>query len=137
MTGQVLWSHNGRELVYNGAMPLPASLVASIVSAVIEAAVQSSAATPAQYEVYTTTRTLPPEAKLGVMKPPQGDGFLVISGKSYPIGAAAQFRSQQNLIVMPQSIQDTKDVVYVTDASGAIYRVWMLNPTEVSALPKN
>jgi hypothetical protein len=137
MTGQVLRSHNERELVYNGAMPLPASLVASIVSAVIEAAVQSSTATPAQYEIYTTTRTLPPEAKVGVMKPPQGDGSLVIDGKSYPIGAAAQFRSQQNRIVMPQSIQDTKDVVYVTDASGAIYRVWMLSPTELSALPKN
>ena len=120
-------------------MPLPASLIASIVSAIIDNATQNPS-TAQQYDVYVTNRTLPPEAKLGVMQPPVGNGLVVIDGNSVPLAPAVQFRSQQNLIVMPMSIQDTKDVVYITDASGAIFRVWMLSAAEVSAVsarPKN
>jgi hypothetical protein len=117
-------------------MPLTTSLVASIISAIIETASPNSASSAAQYEIYATTRTLPPEAKLGVMQPPLGDGFVTIDGKSLPLAPTVQFRSQQNLIVMPMSIQDNRDVVYLTDASGAVFRVWMLNPSETSALPK-
>jgi len=137
--GQALRSHKGHKLDYNGAMPLPASLVASIISAIIEAAAQSSTATAtaSKYEIYSNTRTLPPEAKLGVMLPPLGDGQVIINGKSMTLAPTAQFRSQQNLIVMSMSIQDPKDVVYITDASGAIYRVWMISPAEISARPKN
>ena len=118
-------------------MPLPASLVASIISAIIEAAAQSSTATATKYEIYSTTRTLPPEAKLGVMLPPLGDGQVIINGKSMTLAPTAQFRSQQNLIVMSMSIQEPKDVVYITDDSGAVYRVWMISQAEISAHPKN
>jgi hypothetical protein len=90
-----------------------------------------------QYDVYVTNRTLPPEAKLGVLQAPVGDGVAVIDGKRLPLAPAVQFRSQGNLIVMPMTIQDSKDVVYLTDASGAIFRVWMLSPAEYSARPKN
>ena len=136
LTGQVLQPHKARKLVYNGTMPLPATLVASIVSAVIEAASQNSASVTQKYETYVTTRTLPPEAMLGVMQPPTGDGQVIINGHILRLATTAQFRSEQNLIVMPMSIQTSKDVVYVADASGAIFRVWMLNPSEVSSLPK-
>ena len=135
--GQALRLHKGRKLDYNGAMPLPASLVASIISAIIEAAAQSSTATATKYEIYSTTRTLPPEAKLGVMLPPLGDGQVIINGKSMTLAPTAQFRSEQNLIVMSMSIQETKDIVYITDPSGAVYRVWMISPAEISAHPKN
>ena len=118
-------------------MPLPASLIASIISSVIEAAAQNSGASTARYDVYMTNRTLPPEAKLGVLQAPVGGGVAVIDGKPLPLAPAVQFRSQQNLIVMPMTIQDTKDVVYLTDASGAIFRVWMLSPAEFSTRPKN
>ena len=117
-------------------MPLPASLIASIVSAVLEAAVAGYGA-PAQYEVYVTNRTLPPEAKVGVMQPPAGDGTIVIDGKPLPLAPAVQFRSQQNLIVMPMTIEDSENVIYLADAAGAIFRVWMVSPTEISARPKN
>jgi hypothetical protein len=33
---------------------------------------------------------------------------------------------------MPMQIQNPVEVVYLTDASGAIYRVWMLTPSEAS-----
>ena len=133
--GQVLQSHKGRKLVYNGAMPLPASLIASIVSAVIEAAAQNSASVTQKYEIYVNTRTLPPEAKTGVLTPPSGDGRVIINGVTFQLAATAQFRNEQNLIVMPMTIQASKPIVYVADASGAIYRVWMLTASEVSTLP--
>ncbi|WP_263770679.1 hypothetical protein [Propionivibrio soli] len=115
-------------------MPIPASLVASIVSAIIETATQGAGTTAAQYDTYIATRQLPPEAKTGTMNPPKGDGSIVIDNKSWRLAPGVQFRSQQNLIVMPMTIQETKKVVYLTDMSGAVFRVWMLNPTEVSAL---
>ena len=118
-------------------MPLSTSLIASIVSALVEAAVQGSASPPASYDTYVMSRTLPPEAKLGVMQPPVGDGLVVINGKALQLAPAVQFRSAHNLIVMPMTIQDTKDVVYLADGSGAIYRVWMVSPTEISKHPKN
>ena len=121
-------------------MPLPASLVASIVSAIIEAAAQSAGApsvNPSQYEIYATTRTLPPEAQLGVMQPPKGDGSVVIDGKAMPLSTTAQFRSPRNLIVMSMSIQGTENVVYITNAAGAVHRVWLLNPSELAALQQN
>jgi hypothetical protein len=33
---------------------------------------------------------------------------------------------------MPMQIENPVDVVYLTDASGAIFRVWMLTPSEAS-----
>jgi len=137
VSGQGLRAHKVRKLDYNGSMPLPASLIASIVSAIVEAAVQDAAPNPAQYQVYATTRTLPPEARAGVMVPPAGDGQVKIGDKVLRLAPTAQFRSQQNLIVMPMTIQDTKNVVYITDASGAVFRVWMLNPGEVLPPQKN
>ncbi len=119
-------------------MPLPASLIASIVSSILEAAMQNPSPNVAQqYQMYTVTRTLPPEAKVGVMQPPKGDGRLLINDQPFPLAPAVQFRSQRNLIVMPMTIQDNADVVYLTDASGAIFRVWMISSAEASALPKN
>jgi hypothetical protein len=118
-------------------MPLPATLIASVVSAILEAAAQNSTTSRAQYEAYVVNRTLPPEVKQGVMQPPIGDGRLTIDGKLWPLAPTAQFRSQNNLIVMPMTIQAPKNVVYLTDASGAIFRVWMINPAEAAALSKN
>ena len=120
-------------------MPLPASLIASIVSAILETATQGSTttATEQQYDIYKMNRTLPPEAKLGVMHPPKGDGTLIINGKSLPLAPAVQFRGQNNLIVMPMTIQEDKDVVYLTNAFGAVSRVWMISKAEVAALEKD
>ena len=136
-SGQALRLHKLHKLDYNARMPLSASLVASIVSAILEAAVQNYSADAQQYEIYTTTRTLPPEAKLGVMLPPPGDGSVIINGQSMTLAPTAQFRSEQNLIVMSMSIQEPKDIVYITDNSGAVYRVWMISQAEISARPKN
>ena len=117
-------------------MPLPASVIAGIVSAILETATQDSAPTTQKYNTYVVSRTLPPEARLGVMEPP-GYGQVAIDGKVLRLSPAAQFRSLENLIVMPMTIQEKKDVVYLTDASGAVFRVWLISKAEVSAFPKN
>ena len=123
---------------YNDDMPLPASLIASIISAVIETASQGSGATATeqQYEVYKVNRTLPPEAKTGLMQPPKGDGSLLVGGKTWTLSPTAQFRNEANLIVMPMTIKEAKDVVFITDSFNAVHRVWIISKAEVSALEK-
>jgi hypothetical protein len=94
-----------RLLVYNGAMDIPATLLYSIISAIAEAALAPSPEPPIPYESSALARPLPEEAKQGVMQPPAGDGFLTINGQQWPLAPTAQFRSRQNLIVMPIQIQ--------------------------------
>ena len=118
-------------------MPITAPLVASIVSAIIDSAAQNPAVDPAQYDVYVTQRTLPPEAKQGIMIPPKSDGKVIIGGKSLDLSPIAQFRNEQNLIVMPMAIQKNQDVVYITDSFGAVFRVWLISAAENTALQKN
>jgi len=118
-------------------MPLPASLVASIVSAVIETVVQSSTVSTTQYDTYIATRTLPPEVKKGFMQPPQGDGSIVINGHTLTLSPVAQFRNQQNLIVMPMALQQPSNVVYINDTFGSVHRVWLISQTEADSLTKN
>ena len=131
-------AHKNRVLVYNGAMPLPASLIASIVSAIIEAAAQhASAPAPQTYENYISKRVLPPEARLGVMLPPPGNGTVTIDGAAYKLSPVAQFRNAQNLIVQPMTIQGQKDIVYINDVFGSVYRIWMLSQAEISAIQQN
>lgn len=119
-------------------MPLPASLVASIVSAVIETIAQSPT-TPVttQYDMYVVKRTLPPEAKVGYMLPPPGDGSVNIGGQALPLSPVAQFRNQQNLIVMPMALQQPSNVVYINDSFGAVHRVWLISQAEAESITKN
>lgn len=115
-------------------MPIPASLVASIINALVEVAM--SASNPTQYyETYATQRILPPEAKQGVMQPPGYDGTVTIGELKLPTSPATQYRNDQNRIVMPMTIQNPTEVVYITDASGAVFRVWMLHPVESANRP--
>ncbi len=113
-------------------MDIPTALLYTIISTVAEMAMTPSADSQSAYETAAIARTLPPEAKQGVMLPPAGDGFLIINGRQWPLAPTAQIRSRQNLIVVPMQIQNPVDVVYLTDASGAIFRVWMLTPSEAS-----
>ena len=119
------------------AMPIPSSLIASVVSAVIEAAMQNaSPEAAAQLELYAAQRALPPDAKVGVMLPPPGNGTVTIDGKLLALSPVSQFRNRQNLIVMPMTIKETKDVVFITDSFNAVHRVWIISKAEVSALEK-
>ncbi len=118
-------------------MPLTASLIASIVSAVIETVAQGSAVSTAQYDTYIARRVLPPEVKVGIMQPPPGDGSIIINGTALPLSPVAQFRNQQNLIVMPMTIQQPTDVVYLNDNFGSVHRIWLISQAEADSLKKN
>jgi hypothetical protein len=118
-------------------MPLPAPLIASIVSAVIETIVQSPSAPPAQYDTYVAKRVLPPEAKVGFMLPPPGDGTIVIDGQSLTLSPIAQFRNEKNLIVMSMTIQQPSNVVYINDNFGAVRRVWLISQAEADSVKKD
>jgi hypothetical protein len=118
-------------------MPLPAPVIASIVSAVIETVVQSpqSPEAPAvRYGEYVAKRTLPPEAKLGFMLPPPGDGTIVIDDKKLPLSPIARFRNEKNLIVMPMSVRQPSNVVYLNDNFGNVFRVWMISQADADSL---
>ena len=114
-------------------MSLSASLVASIVSAVIETIAQGSISTQ-QYDSYVTSRTLPPEARVGVMLPPPGNGTITIDGKTLQLSPVAQFRNQNNLIVMSMSIQQPSDVIYVNNSYGTVHRVWLISREEAQSM---
>ena len=118
-------------------MPLPAPLIASIISTIIETVSQYSPAPAAQYDTYLAKRALPPEAKQGVMLPPAGNGTVIIDGQSLTLSPVAQFRNQQNLIVMSMALQRPSSVVYVTDTFGAVYRIWLITQAEADSIKRN
>ncbi len=118
-------------------MPLPAPLIASIISTIIETVSQYSPASAAQYDTYLAKRALPPEAKQGVMLPPAGNGTVIIDGQSLTLSPVAQFRNQQNLIVMSMALQRPSNVVYVNDNFGAVYRIWLITQAEADSIKRN
>ena len=121
-----------RQHVYNAPMDIPTALLYSIIGSIAEMALEPSTAPESGQETVAIARTLPPEARQGGMQPPAGDGLLIINGRQWPLAPTAQFRSLKNLLVMPMQIQTPVEVVYLPDASGAIFRVWMLTPSEAS-----
>ncbi len=78
-------------------------------------------------------RPFPAEAKRGEMQPPNLQGEVIIGGQSLYLAPGAQIRNSDNRIVMPSTVQEPATVRYLTDASGAVFRVWMLTPAEVVA----
>ena len=118
-------------------MDIPTALLYTIISTVAEMAMTPSADSQSAYETAAIARTLPPEAKQGVMLPPAGDGFLIINGRQWPLAPTAQIRSRQNLIVMPMAIQRATDVVYLNDNFGAVHRIWLISRAEADSLKKN
>ena len=114
-------------------MPLP-SLIPAIVSSIIESVGNQASLPPVQPTgpAIGQVRTLPAESKLGQMAPPWL-GAVQIDGQVLPLSPAAQIRNEMNMIVVPSAVQQTVLVRYTTDASGAVWRVWILTPAELAA----
>ena len=62
---------------------------------------------------------------------------VTIDGVEHVLSPIAQFRNTQNLIVMPMTIQGKKDIVYINDPFGAVFRVWMVTAADISAIKQN
>ena len=58
---------------------------------------------------------------------------IVIDGKTLNRAPGMQIRNQQNLIVMPMTVQAKVPVRYQLDGSGAVFRVWLLTRAEIAA----
>ncbi|MBL8398494.1 MAG: hypothetical protein JNL84_10190 [Candidatus Accumulibacter sp.] len=113
-------------------MDVSTALISAVLSALGQALFEPSTEPPPADPPVLVGRRLPVDARKGTMEPPAGDGLLIIDGEPLPLSPTAQFRSQQNLLVVPMQIQQTVEVVYLTDPGGAVHRVWMLNPKEAS-----
>ncbi|RDE49951.1 MAG: hypothetical protein DVS81_13950 [Candidatus Accumulibacter meliphilus] len=122
-----------RQRVYNGPMDIPAALLYTILSGIAEAALEPAPDPQLINEPTVMARMLPAKAKMGVLLPPRGDGYVTIDDQLWRLAPTAQFRNGRNLIVMPMQIQSAVEVVYLPNAAGAIHRVWMLTPSEASA----
>ncbi|MDR2451704.1 MAG: hypothetical protein LBE85_08050 [Candidatus Accumulibacter sp.] len=119
-------------------MPLSSALVASIVSAVIETVVQSAGSVDAaRYDSYVAKRMLPPEARVGFMQPPPGNGTIVIDDRRLPLSPVARFRNEKNLIVMPMSLRQPSNVVYINDNFGNVHRVWLISQAQADSIERD
>jgi len=119
-------------------MPVPA-ILASVINSIVGSAVN----TAMENAVYPTeapaaspslgARPFPEGTRKGEMAPPSGLMEVVIDDKPYPRAPGLQIRNQQNMIVMPASLLDKVPVRYQLDATGAVFRVWVLTRTELAA----
>jgi hypothetical protein len=119
-------------------MPVPAilaSMLNSIVGSAVNTAMENAVyAPPAPPELGVIgARAFPEGTKKGDMEPPQGMMEVVIGGKPYSRSPGMQIRNQQNLIIMPTTIQSKVPVRYQLDATGAVFRVWVLTRTEIAS----
>jgi hypothetical protein len=80
-------------------------------------------------------RQIPDDAKRGKIVQIQ-EVMVEIDGRPMRLSAAAQIRSQDNLIIMPMSLPRFALVKYTLDATGQVHRVWLLTPAEAAAPDK-
>jgi hypothetical protein len=121
-------------------MPLPVPVIASIVSAVIETVAQSpqpADASAVRQGEYVARRVLPPQAKVGFMRMPLGNGTIVIDDEKLKLSPIVQFRNEKNLIVVPMAVRQASHVVYVNDNFGQVFRVWMIGRAQADSLKRN
>jgi hypothetical protein len=80
-------------------------------------------------------RNFPEQAKRGDMKAYEYPS-MKIGDNVYRLTAGSRIFNQQNLIIMPASLQiQTAPVMYMLDISGDLSRIWLLTGDEATRLP--
>jgi len=80
-------------------------------------------------------RNFPQDAKRGEMKAFQYP-YMKIGGKKLHMSAGSRIYNEQNLIIMPSSLQkQTAQIMFSTDIGGEISEVWLLTAEEAKKLP--
>lgn len=115
-------------------MPV-SSLIPAIIGSIIESAVDQATAPPPvpPGPAAGIIRTLPATSLVGDMMPPTAMNAVEIDGRMLAMAPGVQFRNEQNMIVLPTAIQQPVRVRYVTESTGAVWRVWVLTPAELAA----
>jgi hypothetical protein len=108
-------------------------LIPAIVSTVIQTLMSMPSDPPPVAD--TLARPIPVEAASARMQP-SGNGQVALDGTAYPLSPGAQIRDPQNRIVQPVAVQESARVRYLTDATGAVHRIWILGPDETGRLSR-
>jgi len=111
-------------------------ITSAIISSVIGAAIEQVLMPPPPEPAYGIVRMLPDEAKTGEMLPPTAFMQVQIDGKVLPMSPGVQIRNELNMLVLPTMVEQPVKVRYLTDYSGAVYRIWILSSAE-ARLPEN
>lgn len=108
-------------------------LIPAIVSTVIQTLMTMPSDPPPVME--TLARPIPVEAVSARMQPPE-NGRVALDGRTFALSPGAQIRDPSNRIVQPVAVQEPAKVRYLTDATGAVHRVWILGPGEAERSPR-
>jgi hypothetical protein len=84
---------------------------------------------------FAQARQIPDSAKRGSIVQIEG-AIVEIDGQRMRLSPGAQIRSQDNLFIVQTSLPPGALVKYLLDATGQIYRVWVLTPEETAASDK-
>jgi hypothetical protein len=117
-------------------MSVTAAIVSAIVNSVGSAILDAPQAPPVP--VYTAmARSFPAGSKKGLLTPPLQQP-VVIDGVPVRTAPGLQVRNEQNLIVMPNTLQGVLPIRYQLDPMGNVWRIWILSAAEQAApdLPK-
>ena len=80
-------------------------------------------------------RNFPEQAKRGELKAYEYP-LMKIGDNVYRLSPGSRILNQQNLIIMPASLQlQTAPVMYLLDMSGDLSRVWLLTGDEAARRP--
>lgn len=80
-------------------------------------------------------RTFPEQAQRGDLKA-YAYPSMKIGDNVYRLSPGSRIFNQQNLIIMPASLQvQTAPVMYMLDTSGDLSRIWLLTGEEAARLP--
>lgn len=109
------------------ADPITAAIIGSVIGSIVDGV----GTPPAVGPTVAMVRTIPEDAKIGVMSPPV-QWQVQIGGTTYPLSVGAQIRNELNMIILPTMVQTPVKVRYTTDITGAVVRVWILSSTEAS-----
>ncbi len=88
-----------------------------------------SAAAHAQSPYEAKLRNFPPDAPKGVLIAPIHD-HVVINNKVLKAASGLQIRNENNLIVMPTTLQGTLPIRYQFDQTSSVWRIWILTAAE-------
>jgi len=84
---------------------------------------------------FAQARQIPDGAKRGSVVQVEG-AIVEIDGQRMRLSPGAQIRSRENLFIVQTSLPPGATVKYLLDATGQIFRVWVLTPEEAAAPDK-
>lgn len=115
-------------------MPLD-PVTSAIVGSIIGGAASEIASLPppgaSSAQGMAVYRMLPQNAQKGEMSPP-GMMAVEIDGKPFRLSPGVQIRDPRNMMIYPNMVRQPVPVRYMTDASGSVYRVWILSAQEAA-----